>query len=140
MLLHLEWLELPHISLQVGNSYGAGNYAMCGRSFNPRFLFSYPNSKSGVMGADQLAGVMEIVKRKSAESLNKAIDEKLLLEEKHNLAEQAEKKASVWHTTSEVWDDGVIDPRDTRKYLSMALSAVYNNKITGTDSFGVFRM
>ena len=131
---------VPHISLQVGNSYGAGNYAMCGRSFNPRFLFSYPNSKSGVMGADQLAGVMEIVKRKSAESLNKAIDEKLLLEEKHNLAEQAEKKASVWHTTSEVWDDGVIDPRDTRKYLSMALSAVYNNTIKGTDSFGVFRM
>ena len=131
---------VPHISLQVGNSYGAGNYAMCGRSFNPRFLFSYPNSKSGVMGADQLAGVMEIVKRKSAESLNKAIDEKLLLEEKHNLAEQAEKKASVWHTTSEVWDDGVIDPRDTRKYLSMALSAVHNNTIKGTDSFGVFRM
>ena len=92
------------------------------------------------MGADQLAGVMEIVKRKSAESLNKAIDEKLLLEEKYNLAEQAEKKASVWHTTSEVWDDGVIDPRDTRKYLSMALSAVYNNIIKGTDSFGVFRM
>jgi acetyl-CoA carboxylase carboxyltransferase component len=131
---------VPHISLQVGNSYGAGNYAMCGRSFNPRFLFSYPNSKSGVMGADQLAGVMEIVKRKSAESLNKDIDEKLLLEEKRNLAEQAEKKASVWHTTSEVWDDGVIDPRDTRKYLSMAISAVYNNTIKGADSFGVFRM
>ena len=92
------------------------------------------------MGADQLAGVMEIVKRKSAESLNKNIDEKLLLEEKRNLAEQAEKKASIWHTTSEVWDDGVIDPRDTRKYLSMALSAVYNNTIKGTDSFGVFRM
>jgi len=132
--------NVPKITVIVGGSYGAGNYAMCGRSFNPRFLFSYPNSKSGVMGADQLAGVMEIVKRKSAESLNKAIDEKLLLEEKHNLAEQAEKKASVWHTTSEVWDDGVIDPRDTRKYLSMALSAVYNNTIKGTDSFGVFRM
>ena len=131
---------VPHISLQVGNSYGAGNYAMCGRSFNPRFLFSYPNSKSGVMGADQLAGVMEIVKRKSAESLNKEIDEKLLLEEKKKLAEQADKKASVWHTTSEVWDDGVIDPRDTRKYLSLALSAVYNTEIKGTDSFGVFRM
>ena len=85
---------VPHISLQVGNSYGAGNYAMCGRSFNPRFLFSYPNSKSRVMGADQLAGVMEIVKRKSAKSLNKAIDEGIV-EEKHNLAEQAEKKASV---------------------------------------------
>ena len=107
---------VPHISLQVGNSYGAGNYAMCGRSFNPRFLFSYPNVKSGVMGADQLAGVMEILKRKSAKSLNKLIDENLLLEEKKKLAEQAENKASIWHTTSEVWEDGVIDPRDTRKY------------------------
>jgi len=131
---------VPHISLQVGNSYGAGNYAMCGRSFNPRFLFSYPNAKSGVMGADQLAGVMEIVKRKSAMSLNKVIDENLLLEEKKKLAEQADKKASIWHTTSEVWDDGVIDPRDTRKYLSLALSAVYSSEIKGTDSFGVFRM
>ena len=113
---------------------------MCGRSFNPRFLFSYPNAKSGVMGADQLAGVMEIVKRKSAMSLNKVIDENLLLEEKKNLAEQADKKASIWHTTSEVWDDGVIDPRETRKYLSLALSAVYSSEIKGTDSFGVFRM
>ena len=131
---------VPHISLQVGNSYGAGNYAMCGRSFNPRFLFSYPNVKSGVMGADQLAGVMEIVKRKSAASLNKEIDEKILLQEKKKLAEQADKKASVWHTTSEVWDDGVIDPRDTRKYLSLALAAVYSSEIKGSDSFGVFRM
>lgn len=131
---------VPHISLQVGNSYGAGNYAMCGRSFNPRFLFSYPNAKSGVMGADQLAGVMEIVKRKSAASLGKEIDENLLLDEKKKLAEQAEKKASIWHTTSEVWDDGVIDPRDTRKFLSLALSAVYSSEIKGTDSFGVFRM
>ena len=131
---------VPHISLQVGNSYGAGNYAMCGRSFDPRFLFSYPNVKSGVMGADQLSGVMEIIKRNSASSLNKAIDEEKLKIEKEKLAEQADKKASVWHTTSEVWDDGVIDPTDTRKYLSLALAAVYNNEIKGSSSFGVFRM
>ena len=96
---------VPHISLQVGNSYGAGNYAMCGRSFEPRFLFSYPNAKSGVMGSDQLAGVMEIVKRNSASSLNKVIDEEKLQIEKKKLAEEADEKASVWHTTSEVWDD-----------------------------------
>ena len=131
---------VPHISLQVGNSYGAGNYAMCGRSFDPRFLFSYPNVKSGVMGSDQLSGVMEIIKRNSASSLNKAIDEEKLKIEKEKLAEQADKKASVWHTTSEVWDDGVIDPTDTRKYLSLALAAVYNNEIKGSNSFGVFRM
>ena len=131
---------VPHISLQVGNSYGAGNYAMCGRSFEPRFLFSYPNVKSGVMGADQLSGVMEIIKRNSASSLNKVIDEEKLKIEKEKLAEEADEKASVWHTTSEVWDDGVIDPTDTRKYLSLALAAVYNNEIKGSSSFGVFRM
>jgi len=131
---------VPHISLQVGNSYGAGNYAMCGRSFEPRFLFSYPNVKSGVMGADQLSGVMEIIKRNAALSSNNVIDENKLNKEKKALAEDADKRASVWHTTSEVWDDGVIDPTETRKYLSLALAAVYSSDIKGTDSFGIFRM
>ena len=131
---------VPHISLQVGNSYGAGNYAMCGRSFEPRFLFSYPNVKSGVMGADQLSGVMEIIKRNAAKSSNKAIDENKLKIEKEALAEDANKRASVWHLTSEVWDDGVIDPTETRKYLSLSLAAVYNSEIKGTDSFGIFRL
>ncbi len=131
---------VPHISLQVGNSYGAGNYAMCGRSFDPRFLFSYPNVKSGVMGADQLSGVMEIIKRNKAFSMNKIVNEEELKIDKKKLAEQANEKASIWHTTSEVWDDGVIDPTQTRKYLSLALAAVYNTKIKGSKSFGVFRM
>ena len=131
---------VPHISLQVGNSYGAGNYAMCGRSFDPRFLFSYPNVKSGVMGADQLSGVMEIIKRNAAASSNRAIDESKLKKEKKALAEDADKRASVWHTTSEVWDDGVIDPTETRKYLSLALATVYSTEIKGSDSFGIFRM
>jgi acetyl-CoA carboxylase carboxyltransferase component len=131
---------VPHISLLIGNSYGAGNYAMCGRSFGPRFLFSYPNSKAGVMGAEQLSGVMEIIKRQSAQSLNKEIDEKLLKKEKDAIKKDAENKASVWHATSELWDDGVIDPRETRKYLSLSLAVVYNTPIEGSDSFGVFRM
>ena len=131
---------VPHISLQVGNSYGAGNYAMCGRSFEPRFLFSYPNVKSGVMGADQLSGVMEIIKRNAAKSSNKVIDENKLKKEKEALAEDADKRASVWHITSEVWDDGVIDPTETRKYLSLALAAVYTSEIKGTNSFGIFRL
>ena len=132
--------NVPHIGLQVGNSYGAGNYAMCGRSFDPRFLFSYPNVKSGVMGADQLSGVMEIIKRNKAKVNSEVIDEDQLKKEKTKLANEADEKASVWHTTSEVWDDGVIDPSETRKYLKMALAAVYNSEIKGSDSFGVFRM
>jgi acetyl-CoA carboxylase carboxyltransferase component len=92
------------------------------------------------MGADQLSGVMEIVKRNSASSLNKVIDEEKLKTEKKKLAEEADEKASVWHTTSEVWDDGVIDPTETRKYLSLALATVYTNEIKGSNNFGIFRM
>ena len=131
---------VPHISLLIGNSYGAGNYAMCGRSFSPRFLFSYPNVKAGVMGAEQLAGVMEIIKRQSAASSNTKIDEKQLKTEKEAIKKDAKAKASVWHATSELWDDGVIDPRNTREHLTMALATIYQNPIEGADSFGVFRM
>ena len=132
--------EVPHITLLVGNSYGAGNYAMCGRSFDPRFLFAYPNVKSGVMGAEQLAGVMEIIKVNSAAKQNKKLDKRQLNRDKKNLILLAEEKASIWHTTSEVMDDGVIDPRETRSYLKMCLEIIYKEKIKGSKSFGTFRM
>ena len=92
------------------------------------------------MGADQLSGVMEIIKRNKASSMNKIINEEELKIDKKKLAKQADEKASIWHTTTEVWDDGVIDPTETRKYLSLALATVYNSKIKGSKSFGVFRM
>ena len=132
--------EVPHITLLVGNSYGAGNYAMCGRSFDPRFLFAYPNVKSGVMGAEQLAGVMEIIKINSATKQNKKIDKRQLNRDKKKLILLAEEKASIWHTTSELMDDGVIDPRDTRSYLKMCLEIINKEKISGSKSFGTFRM
>ena len=132
--------EVPHITLIVGNSYGAGNYAMCGRSFDPRFLFTYPNVKSGVMGAEQLAGVMEIIKLNAAKNSNKKIDKRKLNKDKKDLIILAEEKASVWHTTSEIMDDGVIDPRDTRFYLSFCLDIICKEKIKGSKSYGTFRL
>ncbi len=132
--------EVPHVTLIVGNSYGAGNYAMCGRSFDPRFLFTYPNVKSGVMGAEQLAGVMEIIKLNSAKNSNKKIDKRKLNKDKKDLIILAEEKASVWHTTSEIMDDGVIDPRDTRFYLSFCLDIICKEKIKGSKSYGTFRL
>ena len=113
---------------------------MCGRSFDPRFLFAYPNVKSGVMGAEQLAGVMEIIKINSAIKQNKKIDKRQLNRDKKNLILLAEEKASIWHTTSEIMDDGVIDPRDTRSYLKMCLEIINKEKISGSKSFGTFRM
>ena len=132
--------SVPHISLLIGNSYGAGNYAMCGRSFKPRFLFSYPNSKCGVMGAEQLSGVMDIIKRQSALKRNIKVDERAFKKQKEAIKKDAQMKASVWHATTEVWDDGVINPLDSRKYLGMALAAVNNSSYKGSDKFGVFRM
>ncbi|MEM6726096.1 MAG: carboxyl transferase domain-containing protein [Bacteroidota bacterium] len=132
--------KVPSITLMIGNSYGAGNYGMNGRSYQPRFLFTYPNAKIGVMGSEQLAGVMEIVQRASAKSLGQEYDEERGEMLKQMLIAEADSKASAWYSTSELWDDGVIDPRQTRNYMGFALAVLYNQPIQGTDSFGIFRM
>jgi acyl-CoA carboxylase subunit beta len=131
--------KVPHLTLMIGNSYGAGNYGMNGRSYDPRFLLTYPNAKIGVMGSEQLAGVMEIVQRASAQSLGTEYDEEKGAMIKAMLIVEADSKASAWHSTSEMWDDGVIDPRETRNYMGFCLAIVYNQKINGTDGYGVWR-
>ncbi|MFK8008033.1 MAG: acyl-CoA carboxylase subunit beta [Saprospiraceae bacterium] len=131
--------EVPHLTLMVGNSYGAGNYGMNGRSYKPRFLFTYPNAKIGVMGGEQLAGVMQIVQRASAKSKGIEFDEEQGEMLKAMLMADAESKSSAWFSTSEIWDDGVIDPRETRNYMAFVLAIVYNQKIKGTDAYGVWR-
>lgn len=131
--------EVPSITLMIGNSYGAGNYGMNGRSYDPRFLFAYPNSKIGVMGAEQLAGVMDIIQRASAKSLGKEFDEEQAETVRQMLIHEAESKASAWHSTSEIWDDGILDPRETRNYLGICLAVLYSQPIVGTRSYGVWR-
>ena len=131
--------EVPHLTLMVGNSYGAGNYGMNGRSYKPRFLFTYPNAKIGVMGGEQLAGVMEIVQRASAKSTGREYDEKQGAMFKQALIAEAESKSSAWHSTSEFWDDGVIDPRETRNYLGFVMAVIYSQTIKGTEAYGVWR-
>ena len=130
---------VPHLTLMVGNSYGAGNYGMNGRSYKPRFLFTYPNAKIGVMGSEQLAGVMEIIQRATAKSQGIAYDEDRGEMLKQMLMHEADSKSSAWYSTSELWDDGVIDPRETRNYLGFVLAIVYNQTIKGTDGYGVWR-
>ena len=132
--------EVPSITLMIGASYGAGNYGMNGRSYDPRFLFTYPNAKIGVMGAEQLAGVMEIVQRASARSLGKEYNEEMIEMMKAQLIAEAEAKASSWYSTSELWDDGVIDPKETRNYLGFCLAVLYNQPIKGADGYGIWRM
>ena len=131
--------EVPSITLMIGSSYGAGNYGMNGRSYDPRFLFAYPNSKIGVMGSEQLAGVMEIIQRASAKSLGKEFNEQQAEMLKQMLIKDTEDKASAWYSTSELWDDGLLDPRETRNYLGFSLAILYNQPIQGADAYGVWR-
>lgn len=131
--------KVPSITLMIGSSYGAGNYGMNGRSYDPNFLFAYPNSKIGVMGSEQLAGVMEIVQRASAKSLGKEYDEEQGNMLKGMLMAEADSKSSAWYSSSELWDDGIIDPRETRNYIGMSLAIVYNQEIKGSEGYGVWR-
>ena len=132
--------EVPSITLMIGSSYGAGNYGMNGRSYHPRFLFSYPNAKIGVMGSEQLAGVMEIVQRASAKSTGVPYDEEKAQMMKKLLITEVESKASAWYSTSELWDDGIIDPRETRNVLGFSLAVLYNQPIKGAEGYGTWRM
>lgn len=132
--------EVPHISLMAGVSYGAGNYGMSGRAYDPRFVFGYPNHKVAVMGAQQLAGVMSIVARQSAESRKEDFDEEADMKRTADLVEMMKHTEQAFFSTARVRDDGLIDPRDTRTVLGIALSAIHSAPVEGTDRFGVFRM
>ncbi len=131
---------VPKLTLMMGGSYGAGNYGMCGRSFEPRFIFSWPNHKTAVMGPKQLGGVLEIVGRAAAERRGIEIDEEQLREAREGVEEQIERESDAFVASGELWDDGMIDPRDTRTVLGIALSAACSREVEGSRRFGVFRM
>jgi acetyl-CoA carboxylase carboxyltransferase component len=131
---------VPHISLLIGASYGAGHYGMCGRAYDPRFLFAWPSAKSAVMGGAQLAGVLSIVSRAAAEARGQQVDEEADAAMKAAVEAQIEAESFPMVLSGMLYDDGVIDPRDTRTVLGMCLSAIANAPIEGTTNFGVFRM
>lgn len=132
--------EVPTITIMMGASYGAGNYAMNGQAYQPNFLFSYPNSKIAVMGPEQLAGVMEIIQRQSAEKMGIEFDEEQGTALREYMIKENEKQSDAWYASGQQWDDGIIDPRETRNYLGFCLAVVHNKPIKGTASYGVFRM
>jgi acyl-CoA carboxylase subunit beta len=130
---------VPAITIMVGGSYGAGNYAMCGRAYEPRFLFTWPNHRIAVMGEKQLSGVMDIIKREAALKTGQPIDEAKLEIGRKMLEEQIARESDCYFATARLWDDGIIDPRDTRTVVAIALSAAYNAPVRGTMEWGVFR-
>ena len=129
----------PKITAVLGASYGAGNYGMNGRAYDPRFLFTWPSAKSAVMGPAQLAGVLEIVAKQSAESKGEVFDAEGFAGIKQMVEAQVEEQSLPFFLSGMLYDDGVIDPRDTRSILGICLSVIRNKPIVGTDRFGVFR-
>jgi acetyl-CoA carboxylase carboxyltransferase component len=131
---------VPHLTLMLGASYGAGNYGMGGWSYNPRFVFSWPNAKTAVMGPAQLAGVLSIVGRAAAEASGRPFDEEADTAMRASVEDQIERESLAPFVSGRLFDDGIIDPRDSRTVLGLTLSAVHSGEIKGTDAFGVFRM
>jgi acetyl-CoA carboxylase carboxyltransferase component len=131
---------VPHLSVIMGASYGAGNYGMNGRAYDPRFLFTWPSAKSAVMGPAQLAGVLSIVARAAAEAKGREYDEDADRGMREFVEASVEEQSLPYFLSGMLYDDGVIDPRDTRTVLGICLSVIDNQAFSGTDRFGVFRM
>ncbi|MFJ5231176.1 acyl-CoA carboxylase subunit beta [Kitasatospora sp. NPDC088391] len=131
---------VPHLSVLMGASYGAGHYGMCGRAYDPRFLFAWPSAKSAVMGPQQLAGVLSIVARQSAAAKGQPYDEDADAAIRAMVEQQIEAESLPVFLSGRLYDDGVIDPRDTRTVLGLCLSAIHNAPVEGARGYGVFRM
>ena len=131
---------VPHISVLIGASYGAGHYGMCGRAYDPRFVFAWPSARSSVMGAAQLADVTYAVSRASALSQGRDFDDAAAQFIRDAVERQIDAESMPLVLSGMVYDDGIIDPRDTRTVLGLSLSAIHSAPVQGSDSFGVFRM
>jgi acetyl-CoA carboxylase carboxyltransferase component len=131
---------VPHLTVLFGASYGAGGYGMAGRAYDPRLLFTWPASRTAVMGPEQLAGVMSILARASAEAGGRPFDEAADRAMRQAVEDQIEAESRPLFNTGLLYDDGIIDPRDTRTVLGIALSACHSGEVKGTDGYGVFRM
>ena len=130
---------VPKLTMIVGGSFGAGNYGMCGRAFSPRFLWMWPNARISVMGGEQAASVLATVRRDSVEAQGGEWSDAEEAAFKQPIREQYERQGHPYYASARLWDDGVIDPADTRRVLGLGLSAALNAPI-GETRFGVFRM
>jgi 3-methylcrotonyl-CoA carboxylase beta subunit len=130
---------VPKLTVVIGGSFGAGNYGMCGRAYEPRFLWMWPNARISVMGGEQAAGVLTTVKRdqlaREGRGLTTAEEEAI----RAPILEKYDREGSPYYSTARLWDDGILDPVETRTALALGLSAAFNAPIADA-KFGVFRM
>lgn len=131
--------QVPKITVIIGGSFGAGNYGMCGRAYSPRFLYMWPNARISVMGGEQAAGVLTSLKIRQLQKEGKEVTKEMEEEMKRPIIEMYDREGHPYFSSARLWDDGVIDPADTRRVLAMSLSAALNAPVTETH-FGVFRM
>jgi acetyl-CoA carboxylase carboxyltransferase component len=131
---------VPKLTLIIGGSFGAGNYGMCGRAFNPRFLWMWPNARISVMGGEQAANVLATVKQDQLERRGETLmDATQLADFKQPILDKYEQEGHPYHSSARLWDDGILDPPETRRVLGLALSACLNAPVEET-RYGVFRM
>ena len=126
--------NVPKFTVLIGGSYGAGNYGMCGRAYSPRFLYLWPNAKISVMGGEQAANVLATI-AKDKKQLTPEEEEKL----KSKIINKFDHEAIAYYATARLWDDGIIDPAETRQVLGLSLVASLNSPIKKSN-FGIFRM
>jgi len=131
--------HVPKFTVVIGGSFGAGNYAMCGRAYQPRFLWTWPNARISVMGGEQAATVLATVRRDGLDARGEEWPEDEETAFKDEIRQQYERQGNPYYATARLWDDGIIDPLDTRRVLALAISASLNNPVE-TQRYGVFRM
>jgi len=140
LVMAVSCARVPKITLVLGGSFGAGNYGMCGRAYSPRFLFMWPNARIGVMGGEQAAGVLSTIQRDRREARGEkwsAEDEEAF---KKPVRDEYDFQSSSLFSTARLWDDGIIEPKDTRTVLGLALAAATRSAKVSDTKFGVFRM
>ena len=131
--------RVPKLTVIIGGSFGAGNYGMCGRAYDPRFLFMWPNARISVMGGEQAASVLATVRRDRIEEKGAVWSAEEEEDFKKPIRTKYEAEGHPYYATARLWDDGIIEPEETRRVLTLSLSAALNAPIEKT-SFGVFRM
>jgi 3-methylcrotonyl-CoA carboxylase beta subunit len=139
MVTAVSCARVPKITMLIGGSFGAGNYGMCGRAFGPRFLWMWPNSRISVMGGEQAANVLAQVKRDGMSAKKQAWSAEEEEAFKAPIRNQYETQGHPYYASARLWDDGVIDPAESRRVLGLSLSAALNAPVETTD-FGIFRM
>jgi 3-methylcrotonyl-CoA carboxylase beta subunit len=139
MVMAVACARVPKFTVLIGGSFGAGNYGMCGRAFSPRFLWTWPNSRISVMGGEQAANVLARIRRDALEADGKTWTVEQEEDFKAPIRAQYEEQGSPYYATARLWDDGIIDPLETRRVVALGISASLNAPIEPT-RFGVFRM